>query len=206
MRGSKFDRLSHGVCSRHEARHTPRLRLAPPCSHPRSQVAVAELGCVRRRYVHSMTTGKWLPWTTAVFAHAAVACVIIFWPRTPQVVTPPDFIAEEELVTSELFPDLPEPPELRKPLGPFGPNVCSVHNVQMTVAEVPIVYGLLLEFSSPSPYRAAATAAREAQFPHSERWSWGGCCVTVDRTTRIYICTECERAEKQWKLAQQQPK
>ena len=48
MRGSEFDRLSHGVCSRHEAHHTPRLRLAPPCSAARSRVAVAELEVVRR--------------------------------------------------------------------------------------------------------------------------------------------------------------
>ena len=48
MRGSDFDRLSHGLCSRHEAQHMPRLRLAPPCSRARSRVAVAELGVVRR--------------------------------------------------------------------------------------------------------------------------------------------------------------
>ena len=48
MRGSDFDRLSHGMCSRHEARHMPRLHLAPPCLHARSRVAVAELGVVRR--------------------------------------------------------------------------------------------------------------------------------------------------------------
>ena len=48
MRGSDFDRLSHGRCSRREAQHLPRLRLAPPCSHARSQVTVAELGVVRR--------------------------------------------------------------------------------------------------------------------------------------------------------------
>ena len=48
MPGSDFDRLSHGRCSRHEARHLPRLRLAPPRPHARSQVAVAELGVVRR--------------------------------------------------------------------------------------------------------------------------------------------------------------
>jgi len=30
------------------ARHSPRLRLAPPCSHPRPRPGVAELGVVRR--------------------------------------------------------------------------------------------------------------------------------------------------------------
>ena len=49
MRGCEFDRLSHGMCSRHETRHMPRLRLAPPRSHARPRVAVAELGVVRLR-------------------------------------------------------------------------------------------------------------------------------------------------------------
>ena len=42
------------MCSRHEARHMPRLRLAPPCSRARSRVAVAELGVVRRLRAHCM--------------------------------------------------------------------------------------------------------------------------------------------------------
>ena len=33
------------------ARHSPRLRLAPPCSHPRPRPGVAELGVVRRHPV-----------------------------------------------------------------------------------------------------------------------------------------------------------
>src|SRR5438067_6841469 len=38
-----------GCAARHEARHSPRLRLAPPCSHARPRPGVAELGVVRRR-------------------------------------------------------------------------------------------------------------------------------------------------------------
>src|SRR5207302_8637074 len=37
-----------GCAARHEARHSPRLRLAPPCSQPRPRPGVAELGVVRR--------------------------------------------------------------------------------------------------------------------------------------------------------------
>src|SRR5947207_9193941 len=37
-----------GCAPRHEARHSPRLRLAPPCSQPRPRPGVAELGVVRR--------------------------------------------------------------------------------------------------------------------------------------------------------------
>lgn len=50
MRGSEFDRLSHGMCSRHDTQHMPRLRLAPVRAHARFRVAVAELAVVRRCY------------------------------------------------------------------------------------------------------------------------------------------------------------
>src|SRR5260221_13534723 len=47
-----------GCAARHEARHSPRLPLAPPCSQPRSRPGVAELGVVRRlRHFHP-TTGE----------------------------------------------------------------------------------------------------------------------------------------------------
>ena len=60
MGGWEFDRLSHGMCSRHEARHMPRLRLAPLCSHARFRVAVAELGVVRRMSAFAPETlRKW---------------------------------------------------------------------------------------------------------------------------------------------------
>ena len=58
MPGSDFDRLSHGLCSRHEARHRPRLRLAPLCSHARSRVAVAELLVVRRLHQSPVNEDK----------------------------------------------------------------------------------------------------------------------------------------------------
>ena len=54
MRGSEFDRLSHGMCSRHETQHMPRLRLAPFRAHARFRVAVAELGVVRRLTTRTM--------------------------------------------------------------------------------------------------------------------------------------------------------
>src|SRR6266446_5766504 len=47
-RGSHPTGSVTGCAARHEARHSPRLRLAPPCSHPRPRPGVAELGVVRR--------------------------------------------------------------------------------------------------------------------------------------------------------------
>src|SRR5437660_448453 len=49
-RGSNPTGSVTGCAARHEARHSPRLRLAPPCSEPRPRPGVAELGVVRRRY------------------------------------------------------------------------------------------------------------------------------------------------------------
>src|SRR5438067_1503967 len=43
-----------GCAARHEARHSPRLRLGPPCSRPRPRPGVAELGVVRRLYTHTL--------------------------------------------------------------------------------------------------------------------------------------------------------
>src|SRR6266446_1733736 len=54
MRGSGSDRLSHGMCSRRQTQHMPRLRLAPFRAPARSRLAVAELGVVRRRYLKNM--------------------------------------------------------------------------------------------------------------------------------------------------------
>src|SRR6266581_74962 len=46
-RGSHPTGSVTGCAARHEARHSPRLRLAPPCSHPRPRPGVAELRVVR---------------------------------------------------------------------------------------------------------------------------------------------------------------
>src|SRR5258706_460515 len=59
-----YERGSHptgsvtGCAARHEARHSPRLRLAPPCSQPRPRPGVAELGVVRRRYPSPMNESQ----------------------------------------------------------------------------------------------------------------------------------------------------
>src|SRR5947207_5187923 len=52
-RGSHPTGSVTGCATRHEARHSPRLRLAPLCSQPRSRPGVAELGG-GRRFPHSL--------------------------------------------------------------------------------------------------------------------------------------------------------
>jgi len=49
-RGSHPTGSVTGWAARHEARHRPRLRLAPACSQPRPRPESPELGVVRRRY------------------------------------------------------------------------------------------------------------------------------------------------------------
>ena len=51
-RGSGSDRRSHGMCSRRQAQHMPRLRLAPFRAPARSRIAVAELEVVRRCFCY----------------------------------------------------------------------------------------------------------------------------------------------------------
>ena len=77
MRGCEFDRLSHGMCSRHEARHMPRLRLAPLCSHALSQVAVAELGFVRPLMNATLTRMTRSPGFTVFLLVVALICLAI---------------------------------------------------------------------------------------------------------------------------------
>ena len=52
MRGCGPTGSVTGCAARHEARHSPRLRLAPLCSQPRPRPGVAELGVVSRLDAH----------------------------------------------------------------------------------------------------------------------------------------------------------
>lgn len=70
------------MCSRHEARHMPRLRLAPLRAHPRFRAAVAELLVVRR--FRSMTTSPLIrpnPSAAAVLLFLSAYCGGYFWFR-----------------------------------------------------------------------------------------------------------------------------
>jgi len=58
-----------GCAACHETRHSPRLRLAPPCSHPRPRPGVAELGVVRRL--------RTIPVRTKLFAKSSISRVTV---------------------------------------------------------------------------------------------------------------------------------
>jgi hypothetical protein len=77
----------------------------------------------------------------------------------------------------------------------------------MQPTEVPIFYGTPLKLDNPEAYfepNQPRADTRSKLFPHSERSCWGGCTLGDERTARIYICSECESAEKQWRLAKVQ--
>lgn len=144
-----------------------------------------------------MNMKTWTAVLIALLFHVALFAAAEYFPQQQQIF-PPDFEAPDNLVSSGLLSE------------PKGPRICSVHGVEMTITEVRIIYGLLWEYSNPDAYRRANPAAppravREVEFPNAQRWVWGGCCMMDDRSTRTYICPECERAEEQWKDAHQPP-
>ena len=73
-------------------------------------------------------------------------------------------------------------------------NICPVHKRQMRVIRAPIAYGMpLILRSDPSP------ALRQAEFPFARNYWLGGCRVGPYTEAKIYICLDCQRAEKQWR-------
>lgn len=85
---------------------------------------------------------------------------------------------------------------------------CSVHGVEMEVAQVPIRYGMpalyLAERSRAGRRnRKAADAYLQAKahlFPETRRWVWGGCVVREDSPTdaEVYACRRCRDLEDQY--------
>lgn len=89
----------------------------------------------------------------------------------------------------------------------YEPAVCAVHQVEMRAEIVPIHYGLpgwaitTKDGRTLAPPSDPPSEVREQQFPHAEHFAGGG-CVTINyspNTARIRICSECERAEQQWR-------
>ena len=74
-------------------------------------------------------------------------------------------------------------------------SICPVHHAKMRVQRVPIAYGLLVHGTASPPFDV-----RERNFPFAEGYRRGGCVVSdySPRRALIYICTNCQRAEKEW--------
>ena len=87
----------------------------------------------------------------------------------------------------------------------FSSSRCEVHDFEMRIEIVPISYGTPLSmFRDEDGKRYLAPGEidsdiRDKLFPHAKHWTWGGCCVGRKMSARIYICSECERDEAQWK-------
>ena len=75
-------------------------------------------------------------------------------------------------------------------------NICPAHNRKMRVIRVPIAYGLLaIRRSDPS------LELRHQEFPFALDYWPGGCVVGPYTEAKIYICPDCQRAEKEWRKA-----
>ena len=73
-------------------------------------------------------------------------------------------------------------------------NVCPVHKAQMRIARAPIVYGLLMVRPTDPP-----RDVRSREFPFALDYLAGGCVVGDYTEAKIYICPDCQHAEKQWR-------
>lgn len=74
-------------------------------------------------------------------------------------------------------------------------GICPVHHVKMGVQRVPIAYGLLIAGPTSPPFHV-----EKRDFPFARSYWPGGCIVdgASPRRALIYICTDCQRAEKKW--------
>ena len=79
-------------------------------------------------------------------------------------------------------------------------QMCSTHNLEMQPAVV-----LINQLGSPDE---PPSSTRDRLFPHSGTFVWGDYALALAPAcvARIYVCPECQRAEKQWRLAKQQSK
>jgi hypothetical protein len=77
---------------------------------------------------------------------------------------------------------------------------CQVHRVPMSVAIVPIAYGLpefpssRLEISRLQQFRRE----RETLFPNARRYVLGGCNVQLERMAETYVCHVCRTKRREW--------
>ena len=133
----------------------------------------------------------------AAVLHVALFSAVAFRPKDPAPLSEADF-------TAELGPFLLE----ETVSGPYGSSTCALHKLEMSVAAVPIAYGLPVEFIDPAAYRVAhpdepPPGVRTAQFPNARSWVWGGCCLDgLSQKQRVYVCRECQRLERAWILEQ----
>jgi hypothetical protein len=72
----------------------------------------------------------------------------------------------------------------------FDRSICSVHHRAMKLRKVPIAYGMLI-------WTKAERYCNE-HFPHFREFAVGGCLVGEKQSTRIYVCSDCVAACKEY--------
>jgi hypothetical protein len=68
---------------------------------------------------------------------------------------------------------------------------CNVHGTTLKKGKARISYGM-------PTYEAFLEAENEA-FPFARTLTLGGCMVADEKSEEVLYCTECRRAQKEWK-------
>ena len=76
-------------------------------------------------------------------------------------------------------------------------NICPVHKSEMRIVRAPISYGLHRYYGPHDP----SLSVRHREFPFALNYWLGGCVVGDYTEAKIYICPDCQRAEKEWRKA-----
>lgn len=73
-------------------------------------------------------------------------------------------------------------------------SVCPIHKTEMRIVRAPISYGLPMYGPNDPP-----PALRLREFPFARDYWLGGCVVRGYTEAKIYVCSDCQRAETQWR-------
>jgi len=92
------------------------------------------------------------------------------------------------ILTPFFLPALRKPVRVNNGTGQY----CVVHGIELNRDVVPIVYGLVRLNSN-------EIRAREDLFPNARSSVSGGCIVEDESEMRVNYCSECRKAEAEWK-------
>lgn len=157
----------------------------------------------------------------AALLHAALFSAVAYRPKAPVPASDDDFIAHvpffdesSPFMTGEATPTLVStvPVTTRETFADalpprVGSSICAVHQTEMAVFEVFLSvdrHGKVIDppgihLSNPHD---PPDVLRVARFPNARSWAWA--TDTQSRhNARLYVCAECERAEREWKQTQE---
>ena len=72
--------------------------------------------------------------------------------------------------------------------------ICPTHNIKMRVERVPVAGGMKILDRNDPPWDV-----RQREFPFALDYFPGGCVTKDNLKAKVYICPDCQRADKQWR-------